>query len=210
MTTVCPTVTAFDLHEYREQVERVAPFATDLHIDLMDGEFAPTVSPKLDQIWWPHTIQVDIHLMYQKPMEHIEQLIKLNPRTVIIPAEADVHHMHFAGELHKENIQAGLAVLQDTSIEQLQGILHSFDQILIFSGSLGRHGGVANLKLLEKVRLVKELHPEAEIAWDGGIDARNAGKLVDGGVDVLNVGGYIQKSDNPQSAYDKLLAVIKQ
>ncbi len=208
MAIICPTVTAFDAHAYREQMERVAPFATRVHIDLMDGEFAPTKSPDLAQIWWPHYVHADIHLMYQKPMDYLGQLIKLNPRMVIIHSEADVDHMRFAEELHKENILAGLAILQDTTTEKIYEIVHSFDQILVFSGSLGRHGGVANLDLLAKVQKIKEHYPDAEIAWDGGISDQNAKQLVEGGVDVLNAGGFIQKSENPKSAYDKLLSVI--
>lgn len=209
MAIICPTVTAFDTHAYREQMERIAPFATRVHIDLMDGQFAPTQSPRLDQIWWPHTVQADIHLMYQRPMDYAEQLVKLNPRMVIIPFEADVDHMHFAALMHKDNILAGLAVLQKTSIEAAYDIMHSFDEVLVFSGSLGRHGGVSDLSLLDKVKKIKEHHPEAEVAWDGGISDENAKQLIDGGVDVLNAGGFIQKSENPKSAYDKLLTVIK-
>lgn len=208
MAVICPTVTAFDPHAYREQVERIAGFTTRVHLDLMDGEFAPSKSPELEQIWWPHTMQADVHLMYKRPMDYLEQLIKLNPRMVIIHNEADVHHMQFAGELHKENILVGLAVLQDTPIEHAYQIMHSFDQVLVFSGNLGYHGGETDLGLLDKVQKIKEHHPEAEIAWDGGISDKNAKQLIDGGVDVLNVGGFIQKSEKPKDAYDKLLGAI--
>ncbi len=209
MAIICPTVTAFDPHAYREQIERVASFTTRIHIDLMDGEFAPSKSPDLEQIWWPHTMQADIHLMYKKPMDYLEQIIKLNPRMVIIHNEAEVHHMHFAGELHKADIKTGLAILQDTPVEHAYQIMHSFDQVLVFSGNLGYHGGETDLGLLDKVKKIREHHPEVEIAWDGGISDQNAKQLTDGGVDVLNVGGFIQKAENPQAAYDKLLEVIK-
>ena len=208
MAVVCPTVTAFDPHEYRAQMERVGSFTNRVHIDLMDGQFAPSVSPKLEEIWWPHHVQADIHLMYKRPMDFLDQLIKLNPRMVIIHNEADVHHMHFAGEMHKAGILTGLAVLQDTPIEHAFQIMHSFDQVLIFSGHLGYHGGELDLGLLDKVQKTREHHPEVEVAWDGGINDQNAQELVDGGVDVLNVGGYIQNSDKPQAAYDKLSLVI--
>ena len=208
MAVICPTVTAFDPHEYRLQIERIAAFTTRVHLDLMDGEFAPSKSPNLDQIWWPHSMQADIHLMYQRPMDFLDQLKKLNPRMVIIHNEADVNHVQFADELHKENILVGLAVLQETLIEHTYKIMHSFDQVLVFSGNLGHHGGEADLGLLDKVQKIKEHHPGVEIAWDGGISDQNAKQLIDGGVDVLNVGGFIQKSETPQGAYDKLVAVI--
>ncbi len=208
MAVICPTVTAFDPHEYRTQIERVAPFTNRVHIDLMDGDFAPSVSPSLDEIWWPHHVQADIHLMYKKPMDYVEKLIKMNPRMVIVHNESELHHMHFAGELHKAGILVGLAILQNTPIENAYQIMHSFDQVLIFSGNLGYHGGEADLGLLDKVQKAIDHHPDVEIAWDGGINYHNAKQLVDGGVDVLNVGGYVQKSENPKNAYDKLLSVI--
>lgn len=127
---------------------------------------------------------------------------------VIIHNEASVHHMHFVAELHKENILAGLAVLQDTPIDYAYQIMHSFDQVLVFSGNLGHHGGTADLQLLDKVKKIKVHHPDAEIAWDGGINAQNAQQFIKAGVDVLNVGGFIQKSADPASAYATLETLV--
>lgn len=209
MAVICPTITAYDLDEYRAQIERVKAFADRIHIDLMDGQFAPTKSPALDKIWWPHELQADIHLMYQEPSDYLEQLVKLRPQMVIIHNEADaVHHMAFAAELHRNDILTGLAILQDTPVEWAFQIMHSFDQVLVFSGDLGRHGGTADLGLLDNVRQIRDHHPEVEIAWDGGINADNARQLVEAGVDVLNVGGFIMSADDPAAAYAKLKEVI--
>jgi ribulose-phosphate 3-epimerase len=208
MAVICPTVTAFEPHAYRSQIEKL-DFAKRLHIDLMDGEFAPTKSPSLAQIWWPATVTADIHLMYQQPMDYIDQLIKLRPHLVVIHNEAHVHHMEFAARLHQHDIESGLAILQNTPVEYAYQIMHSFDHVLIFSGDLGKHGGVADLDLLDKVRKVREHHPDAEIGWDGGINDQNASQLVEAGVDVLNVGGFIQNANQPQEAYAKLKSVIR-
>lgn len=210
MISICPTVTAFDTAEYKTQIERVRPFAKRIHIDLMDGEFAPTVSPGLETVWWPHELQADIHLMYQRPMEQLEALIELRPHMVIIHNEADVHHMHFAAELHKHGIKTGLALLHDTPVAYAEQIMHSFDQVLIFSGDLGKHGGEADLALLAKVEHIRAHHPEVEIAWDGGISAENAKALIDGGVQVLNVGGFVQGSSHPAEAYQQLASLLAQ
>ncbi|PIZ61465.1 hypothetical protein COY17_04430 [Candidatus Saccharibacteria bacterium CG_4_10_14_0_2_um_filter_52_9] len=204
MAVICPTVTAFDNHEYRAQMERLEPFAERVHIDLMDGEFAPTKSPGVDQVWWPENINADLHLMYQRPMEQLEQLLKLRPDLVVIHAEADVDHAAFAEQLHNNGIKAGLAILQATPMEIAGPLLYGFDHALVFSGNLGHHGGAADLTLLDKVRVIGEKHPELEISWDGGISDQNAKQLIEGGVDVLNVGGWIQNSDDPAAAYAKL------
>lgn len=204
MSVICPTVTAYDIHEYSRQLRLISLFAKRVHVDLMDGVFAPTVSPALDEIRIPHHGMADIHLMYQRPMDVLQQLIYLKPHMVIIHNEADVHHMHFVAELHRHNIKAGLAILQDTPIEYAYQIMHSFDHVLIFSGNLGHHGGETDLGLLDKVRKVREHHSDAEIGWDGGINEHNVRNLVEAGVDVLNVGSGIHKAKNPAEAYQKL------
>jgi ribulose-phosphate 3-epimerase len=209
MAVICPTVTAFDGSGYQTQIARLKPFAERVHIDMMDGEFAPTVSPPLKDIWWPHEWKVDLHLMYQRPMDHLEQIIRHKPELVIVHNEAHVHHMHFAAELHKAGIKVGLAILQETPIEWAYQIMHSFDHVLVFSGKLGHHGGEADLGLIDKVKKIQEHHPEAEIGWDGGVNDYNAPLLDEAGVDVLNAGGFVQGAKDPEAAYKTLLESVK-
>ena len=205
---ICPTITAFDSIEYRQQIEQVVDIAERIHIDLMDGEFAPTKSPDLNNVWWPHNITADIHLMYQQPMEVIDQLIRLKPNMVIIHNEASVHHMYFCAQLHAHGIKTGLALLSETPVDWAYQIMHSFDHVLVFSGHLGYHGGQANLDILDKVKKIRQHHPDAEIGWDGGINDHNIKQLLEGGVDVFNVGGFIQKAAHPNQAYAKLKEII--
>lgn len=208
MHVICPTVDAFSIEAYRQQLDAVTPFASRVHIDLMDGDFAPVTSPPLSKIWWPHHTKVDIHLMYRRPMDVLDELIKLRPRMVIVQAEAEVHHMHFAAELHKHGIRSGLCILQETPVVNVKQIMHSFDEIVVFSGNLGYQGGEIDLGLLWKVNEIKDYYPEIKIGWDGGINDTNARQLVDAGVSVLNVGGYIQKAADPEAAYATLKSVI--
>lgn len=208
MAVICPAVLASSDEEYAAQMHGVAEFAARVQIDLMDGELAKTKSISLNKIWWPTLLQADIHLMYQRPMECLKELVSLRPHMVIIHAEAEVHHMHFAAELHKEEIKVGLAVLPETKIDSVENILHSFDHLLIFSGNLGKFGGETDLNLLQKAKQVRAHHEDIEIGWDGGVNDQNAQVLIEGGVDVLNVGGFIQNSGDARDAYDKLVEVI--
>lgn len=205
MAVICPTITAYDPHEYREQIEQIEAFAKRIHIDLMDGVFTPKQSPSLDQIWWPEHITADIHLMYERPGAYVDQLIKLKPHLIVVHYEADLDHAQFAAQLHQHGIKAGLAILQDTSVEEAAPILENFDHVLVFSGNLGFHGGEFDSKQLEKVRAIRDAYPEIEISWDGGIKADNAKRLIEAGVQVLNTGGFIQKSADPAKAYDQMI-----
>lgn len=205
MSVICPTILASSEAEYASQMSKIASLGSRIQIDLMDGEFASPRSVELEKVWWPPHLLADIHLMYQRPMEYLNKLKHLKPHMVIIHFEADIDHMHFAAELHKENIKAGLAILPDTQIKNVENLLTGFDHLLIFSGDLGRFGGQADLHLLPKAREAKQNHPDLEVGWDGGVNDRNAKQLADGGVDILNVGGFIQSSEKPSRTFDALI-----
>jgi ribulose-phosphate 3-epimerase len=207
-TFICPTVTAFNPHDYRAQVEQLETFATRIHIDLMDGQFAPTLSPPLGQIWLPNRITSDIHLMYRQPMDYIKQLVDLMPNLVIIHSEAEVNFKDFADRLHQAGIKAGLALLSETTVESCDQEIKYFDHVLIFSGKLGFHGGQADLGLLDKVNELHKKYEKLELSWDGGINDENAKKLIEAGISVLNVGGFIHNAVSPKQAYAKLLDII--
>ncbi len=208
MAVICPTIDAFDTHQYRSQMEQIEPFAKRVHIDLMDGKFAPPVSPTTAQIWWPENLIADIHLMYQEPMAELEQLIKLKPNLVVIHYEADVDHAHFATHLHENGIKAGLALLQATPVDDVLELLPCFDHVMVYSGKLGEFGGFADLRLLDKVKALREYKPELEISWDGGINDQNAEQLIKASVDVLNVGSFIANAADPAANYEILMKKI--
>lgn len=215
MAVICPTVTAENEHQYRDQVERLTAFATRVHIDFMDGELTQTRSPDVGKAWWPHTMQADLHLMYQNPWPYLEAIVPLHPRLVIVHAEVVAEgdnlneFLNFAGALHQAGIQVGIALLAKTSSKVILPMLAVLDHVLIFSGSLGQFGGVADLDLLAKVAEVKKMKSDLEVGWDGGITTDNVAALVAGGVDVLNVGGFIQRSDDPAAAYKELQKLLQ-
>lgn len=209
MSVVCPTVTAYDLHTYREQLERVTSFARRIHIDLMDGVFAPTVSPSLDKIWLPDGVICDIHIMYQHPERQLDKLIALKPHMVIVHAESQCNIDSFSKQLQQHGIKTGIALLQDTTVKETLGKIGKCQHCLIFSGHLGYHGGVADMNQLKKVPQIRENNPDIEISWDGGISQDNIKDLSSGGIDVLNVGGAIQAQKNPRQAYQNLVRSIE-
>ncbi len=209
MPIICPTVTAYDQKSYRHELRKATELSRRIHIDITDGIFTDKTSVGLDEISWPDGWQVDLHLMVQRPMELVQQIIKMKPYLVIVHNESDVHHMYFSAILHQEGILTGLALLQETPVEYIYQIMHSFDHILVFSGHLGYFGGVPDMNLTSKVSEIARNHPGVEIGWDGGINDSNVNNLAKSVVDVLNVGSYLQNSMNFHQAYDKLKLKIK-
>lgn len=208
MSIICPTVLASEPHAYREQLERAARLADRIQIDLMDGDFAPSRSINPVQVWWSDGLIADIHLMFRRPSEHIETLVSLQPSMVIVHAEAEGDVLALIKHLQRLGIKAGVALLKPTEARDAVPLIESADHVLIFSGDLGHFGGHADLAMLRKVADVKAIHPGVEIGWDGGANADNVAELAAGGIDVINVGGAIQRADDPQSAYDTLVSKI--
>lgn len=205
MPVICPTITATTPEEYRQQIEKVAGFAHRIQIDLTDGQFAPRQTVLPAEAWWPVGMQADVHLMYKKPLGAAKEVLAHQPNLVIVHAEAEGDVEEFVRLCRGAGTKPGIALLPQTTAESILGWLQMLDHVMIFSGNLGYQGGsYANLDLLAKAKVLKQAKPDLEIGWDGGIQPQNAAALVFGGVDVLNVGGFIQNSDDPLHSYKML------
>lgn len=202
--TICPTITAADADTYQLQMRQVADFATRLHIDVSDGTLAPNQLMPVDGIWWPGGVRADIHVMSKRPLDHLAALLALQPQLIVVHAESSGSFADFADACHHHGIETGVALLQQTPVETITPALDMIDHVLVFSGDLGKFGGKADPSLLPKIKALKQLKPQLEIGWDGGINERNISALVKAGVEVLNVGGGIHGAADPQHAFRNL------
>lgn len=190
-------------------MERVSHFAQRIHIDLTDGDFAPEKTVPISGVWWPGGVRADLHVMYRKPFDYLDELIALGPQLIIVHAEADGDFESFSEKVRSHGVEAGVALLPNTKVELLKNGLDFIDHVLVFSGNLGHFGGQADVRLLEKVAMLKQLKPTLEIGWDGGVNDQNAAQLAKAGVEVLNTGGFIQGAQSPNHAYATLKKVTE-
>ena len=208
MAVVVPSIMVETVDEFRIASERVAPFVRRIHIDISDGEFAPTFLLEEAQLYWPPEWEVDIHAMVARPSEHLPKLIEMKPSLIIIHAEVTENLVVLLGRIKKAGIKAGLALFKTTVPATIADAIKLADHIMIFSGELGKFGGTASMMQLEKVRLIKNINPSAEIGWDGGVNIENAYTLTQGGVSVLNTGGAIANAEKPAETYQALVKEI--
>lgn len=208
MSVISPTLLAESADDYKVQVERLHPFAGRVHIDLTDGEFAPTFTVSPAQVWWPQEWTVDIHAMVARPSEYLEMLLTLKPNMIIFHVEVGEDLLPIIKRIQQADIKAGIALQRSTVPSTVAQLIEAADHVMIFSGDLGHYGGVASMMQLEKVRLIRNIRADVEIGWDGGVNIENAYSLAQGGIDVLNVGGMIARADDPQNAYDTLVSEI--
>ncbi len=209
MSIICPTITTDDSHEYRDQMERIAKYSEGVHIDFADGIFAPNDLLELDHAWRTDDLVTHAHIMYQKPLEHIDDIINLEADLVILHIESDdvVQCLH---TLQENGTRTGIAMLPESSVHDLEELEIDglFDHILVFGGHLGFQGGDADLDQLTKVKEIRKTYSDMEIAWDGGVNESNVAEIARAGVDVINVGSYLKKAQEPKKAYDYLTSLL--
>lgn len=208
MSIIVPTIMAETAEQYQAALARNLAFSGRIHIDISDGEFAPTFLLDESQLTWPESTVVAIHAMVARPSEHLGRLMQLNPTMVILHAETQEDILPHLEALKQAGIRAGVALLKTTVPATVEPLIKAADHVMIFSGDLGKFGGTASMMQLEKIRLIKKIKPEVEIGWDGGVDIENAYTLTQGGVDVLNVGGAIANAEAPAEVYAQLVKEI--
>jgi ribulose-phosphate 3-epimerase len=207
-SVIAPAILSETEDQYRDNIDKIKSFADRIHIDISDGEFAPVFLLDSSRLWWPKEWTVDIHAMVMHPTEYVDRLIALRPNMIIFHAETDVNLMPIMEKIKKAGIKAGVALLKPTVPATIIDIIKAADHVLVFSGDLGYYGGKASLMQLEKVRLIKNINPDVEIGWDGGVSIDNAFTLAQGGVNVLNTGGAINRAEDPDGVYATLVREI--
>ena len=212
MKLVVPTITAKDSHQFRAQTDLVASISDFSHIDLADPDFNSAEGLlEFTQAYLEPVLTSSVHIMYQNPLEAVKHFLGLpeSPRMIILQAESEDKQLLEAIKLVKDSPSLlGIALLQSSQPEEYSQIIAMADQALIFSGELGKHGGTADLTLLNKVPDLRKIKKDIEIAWDGGINSSNISELAKGGIDIFYVGGEIHKSDDPYLKLRELQEIV--
>lgn len=205
---IAPAITVETSDQFKAQMEKIHQLANRVHIDITDGEFAPTFLVNPSEVWWPEGWHADLHAMVARPSEYVDQLIALKADLIIFHAEVEEDLLPVIQKIKSAGMKAGIALQRSTVPSTVKHMIEAVDHVMIFSGELGRYGGTASLMQLEKVHLIRAIKPDVEIGWDGGVTLENAFGLTQGGIDVLNVGGTIARSADPGATYSALVAEI--
>ena len=216
MAIIVPTITTDDPATYQKRLEDFLLYADRIHIDVTDGEFAPSRTLSLNQLYWPEVddrkSKIDLHLMFRRPIDWLDQIVSLKPDRVILHAESDDAGQllpRIFDHLRRFGIQTGVALLPQTQPNEANQIIASADAVLVFGGHLGYQGGKADLTQLTKVKSIKAINQSATIEWDGGANLSNIVEIAAAGVDQINVGGAISSVENARAAYDELVATLQ-
>ena len=215
MTIIAPTITTNDPAVYARRLEDFLTFAPRIQIDITDGRFAPSQTINLNQVYWPpadkRECKIDLHLMLQRPIDWLDQIVAVVPDKVILHAESDdAGRMlpRIYEHLQRFGMQVGVALLPETQPADVADIIRVVDSVLIFGGHLGYQGGVADLTQLEKIPAIQQINSTVTIEWDGGANLSNVAQIAAAGVDQINIGSAISGASDPAVAYRQLVEAV--
>lgn len=215
MTIIAPTITTNDPAVYARRLEDFLTFAPRIQIDITDGQFAPSQTINLNQVYWPpadkRECKIDLHLMLQRPIDWLDQIVAVVPDKVILHAESDdAGRMlpRIYEHLQRFGMQVGVALLPETQPADVADIIRVVDSVLIFGGHLGYQGGVADLTQLEKIPVIQQINSTVTIEWDGGANLSNVSQIAAAGVDQINIGSAISGASDPAVAYRRLVEAV--
>ena len=206
--SIVPTILSDNKQDYRAQAETLNAFTRRIQIDVTDGEFAPSTTLDLTNVWWPNNWEADLHFMAARPSEYLDTILKLHPSLCILHAEATEDLLPTFSTLKEAGIKTGVALLSSTYPGAVKQYIEAADHVLIFAGEIGKRGSTANLMQIEKIPLIRNMKPEVEIGWDGGANLSNIRALAHADLDVINVGSAIIGAENPEETFKTMVTEI--
>lgn len=201
MIAILPAILATNEQIFKEQFNKVtkSPSFQEgwIHLDLMDNKFVPNQSLSLDIIAKYHTtLKKEIHLMVMEPSSWVDETLKIKPDRLICHIETGIDQVgQFIQKVRAQNLQVGLSINSDTSLDLLAPFIGKIDCVLLMSVIPGFQGQPFIPKTLESVRQIKKRGWKVKIGLDGGIKLDNIKEVVDSGVDYVTMGSGLLKGD---------------
>ena len=144
MNILSPSLLAADFSNLGRELKDIKDGgATYLHIDVMDGNFVPSISfgmPVIKSLRDITELYFDVHLMIDNPERYIKDFAECGADIITIHAEASQHLNRTLMLIKEYGLKAGIALNPATSLSVLNYIFEYIDMVLLMSVNPGFGG----------------------------------------------------------------------
>jgi ribulose-phosphate 3-epimerase len=212
---IAPSILAADFAALGEAVALAERAGADLiHVDVMDGHFVPNITigpPVVKALKRVARVPLDVHLMITDPDKYIEAFRDAGAHMISVHVEVLPHLHRTVHAIKALGVKAGVVLNPSTSVSTLEEVAGDVDFVLVMSVNPGFGGQSFIERSVGKVRAVRALldragNEAAPVEIDGGIDARNAERVVAAGARILVAGSAIFHAADPVRATHEIRA----
>lgn len=209
MLEVIPGILEKDWDEIEKKIELVKSFAQTIHVDIIDGKFAPNIT-FLDPIpfaKYTKDIFFEVHLMVEEPIEYLKPFADAGFKRFLGHIEslrqlADQAEFVAQGEILGE---VGLALDGPTDLSAIKIPYSDLDSILIYtSQNVGFSGPSFMQERLDKVKKIREQNEFLPIEIDGGVNDQTIIVGKDAGATRFVTTSFLFNSEDPSRQYQIL------
>lgn len=199
---LAPSILSADFGRLGEQVAEVAKAGADyIHVDVMDGHFVPNITigaPVVASLRSWTNLPLDVHLMIERPENHIPQFAEAGAGIITVHVEVGQHLHRLIETIKGLGIRAGVALNPATPLSSVDEVLPLLDLVLVMTVNPGFGGQAFIGSMMDKITRLREMlddrQAKAELEVDGGITASIAPKVAQAGAEVLVAGAAIFNS----------------
>jgi len=212
---IAPSILSADFSNLAKDIEMINNSEADwFHVDVMDGIFVPNISfgfPVINAIHQHAKKPLDVHLMIVDPDRFLAKFAESGADSLSVHYEACTHLHRTIQGIKALGMKAGVAINPHTSVQLLENVIADIDLVCLMSVNPGFGGQKFIENTYSKISSLKDLilqrNSSAKIEIDGGVDLKNAAKLLHTGADVLVAGNTVFNSDNPSLTISLLKAL---
>ena len=211
MCEIIPSPGTFvkDAKEWADKIEFVRPFAKTIHVDVVDGIFAPNTTIAEPE-WFAQFSKdfvLEIHLMTDEPTQHIQKWADAGFRRFVGQVERMSDQTAFVEEA-KRSGEAVLALDKQSPVSAITVPFEDLDGFLVMTIQAGLSGQKFEEPLLQKVKQLRA-KTKLPIEVDGGINSDTAGLAFAAGATRFVATSFLYNFEHPEKQYKLLQKVLK-
>src|SRR6201987_1210952 len=196
---LAPSILAPGFARLGEKVAEAERAGADrIHVDVMDGHFAPNIAigaPIVQSLRRITRLPMETHLMITAPDSFLEEFAEAGSTAFLVHWEGN-NNLHRTVQRIKDlGKRAGVVINPAIPASVLEEILPDVDQVLVMTVNPGfghQHFLQSTLPKIRRVaQIIERIRPECDLEVDGGIDEATAPLAVAAGANVLVAGSSI-------------------